>query len=95
MPACRAAVTPAVVHWLLRHNDPELPEQWVARIADRFPAGMVHGRAVCAMAYLLDPELGRSWCRRGLALPRLESYPWPHRGVVDGLVLVMAPTGSC
>jgi DNA-binding SARP family transcriptional activator len=71
-------------------------ETWAVtrELADPFLAGMVHGPAVCATVYLLDPERGRSWCRRGLAQPRLDAYSWPHRGVVDVLVLAMAFMGE-
>jgi tetratricopeptide (TPR) repeat protein len=80
----------------LADADAVCEEMWAItrELADPFLAGMVHGPAVCATAYLLDPELGRSWCRRGLAQPRLESYSWPHRGVVDALVLAMAVMGE-
>jgi DNA-binding SARP family transcriptional activator/tetratricopeptide (TPR) repeat protein len=71
-------------------------EMWAVtqELADPFLAGMVHGPAVCATVYLLDPERGRFWCRRGLAQPRLDAYSWPHRGVVDALVLAMAAMGE-
>lgn len=54
----------------------------------------VGAAALCETEYLLDPAAGRSWCRRGLAQARFETFAHPHDTVVDQLVLALASTGD-
>ncbi|TVR34751.1 MAG: hypothetical protein EA388_08345 [Nitriliruptor sp.] len=43
--------------------------------------------------YLLDPATTEMWCRRALALPRLDTIGHAHRGVLDQLVYALAMMG--
>ncbi|HEU4947625.1 MAG TPA: BTAD domain-containing putative transcriptional regulator [Kribbella sp.] len=54
----------------------------------------VGAAALCATEYLLDPAAGRSWCRRGLAQARFDTFAHPHDTVVDQFVLALASTGD-
>lgn len=54
----------------------------------------VNAAALCATEYLLDPAMGRSWCRRGLAQARFDTFAHPHDTVVDQLVLALASMGD-
>ena len=48
---------------------------------------------ICTV-YLLDPTLGRSWCRRGLGQPRVDQLAHQHDALADQLVLALATSGE-
>jgi DNA-binding SARP family transcriptional activator/tetratricopeptide (TPR) repeat protein len=50
--------------------------------------------ALMCTVYLLDPEAGRTWCRRALAHPRFDRLPNAHAAVLDQLVLALAESGE-
>lgn len=50
--------------------------------------------ALICTVYLLDPDQGRSWCRRGLGQPRVDRLLQQHDALTDQLVLALATTGE-
>lgn len=50
--------------------------------------------ALICTVYLLDPDQGRSWCRRGLGQPRVDRLLQQHDALADQLVLALATTGE-
>lgn len=54
----------------------------------------VNAAALGSTEYLLDPERGRRWCRRGLTQPRFDTLRYPHDAMVDQLVLALALAGD-
>jgi hypothetical protein len=50
--------------------------------------------ALVCTVYLLDPDQGRAWCRRGLGQPRVDRLLQQHDALTDQLVLALATTGE-
>jgi DNA-binding SARP family transcriptional activator len=70
---------------------------WAAAhlLADPYLGWMpANASSLAATAYLMDPSTARSWCRRGLAQPRFDSFTHPHAAVVDQLTLALALMGE-
>ena len=51
------------------------------------------GALICTV-YLLDPTMGRSWCRRGLGQRRFDTLTHPNDTLADQLALALATTGE-
>lgn len=56
--------------------------------------GPTNAAALICTVYLLDPDQGRSWCRRGLGQPRVDRLLQQHDALTDQLVLALAVTGE-
>ena len=56
--------------------------------------GPSNAAALICTVYLLDPDQGRSWCRRGLGQPRVDRLLQQHDALTDQLVLALATTGE-
>jgi hypothetical protein len=50
--------------------------------------------ALICTVYLLDPDEGRAWCRRGLGQARVDRLLQQHDALTDQLVLALATTGE-
>jgi tetratricopeptide (TPR) repeat protein len=56
--------------------------------------GAVNAASLIANAYLLDPVLARTWCRRALGQPRFTALAHGHDTVVDQLALALCAQGE-